>query len=475
MLTVAYCRVSTEEQAAEGWSIEGQAEKLKAYAKLRDLGPVTVVEDPGWSGKNMKRPGLTRLLKAIDDGLVAHVLIWRLDRLSRDLADLILMADRFLRSGVSLHSFTEQLDYSSASGRMQFHVLGTFAQFFREQLAENVDMGIQQAIDSGRWTNRPKTGYSMVDGLLVPNHDAPLVRKIFRLRSEGKSFRDIEVDTGIKYSTARAIVLSRIYLGEVQRKGKWSPGLHQALVTVEEWESAQRAHLPGRRRSKDVLAGRVRCGMCGHSAGVQTNQDGKLLYRCWNRGQGCAQPRRSAAGLARAAVLGLGLLGTDAELRSAIRAQLAEPGTAARQREDRAGAASKRTLAQLSRDRKKLLDLFYADSISADLFAQEEKRITASIEALREETLDLSSLEPQDDLSERFEQIAAILGDLDIDGLWTAATDAERRVLVEEMIESIAFFPDHLEIKVSGAPRLNVLPSEVGLKQYQTVGVEGGT
>jgi len=58
MLTVAYCRVSTEELAAEGYSIDGQADKLRAYAELHDLGPVTVIEEPGGSGKNLERPGL---------------------------------------------------------------------------------------------------------------------------------------------------------------------------------------------------------------------------------------------------------------------------------------------------------------------------------------------------------------------------------------------------------------------------------
>jgi site-specific DNA recombinase len=66
MLTLAYCRVSTEEQAEEGYSIDGQADKLRAYATLRDLGEVVVVADPGRSGKDMKRPGLQQLLAAVE-------------------------------------------------------------------------------------------------------------------------------------------------------------------------------------------------------------------------------------------------------------------------------------------------------------------------------------------------------------------------------------------------------------------------
>jgi site-specific DNA recombinase len=92
MLTVAYVRVSTEDQAVEGFSIEGQAEKLRAYATLHDLGEVTVIEDPGWSGKNMERPGLQQLLTMVSQGHVTNVIVWRLDRLSRSLGDLILLA-----------------------------------------------------------------------------------------------------------------------------------------------------------------------------------------------------------------------------------------------------------------------------------------------------------------------------------------------------------------------------------------------
>ena len=75
MLTVAYCRVSTEEQAAEGFSIEGQADKLRAYAELHDLGEVRVIEDPGASGKNLDRPGLQQVLSMIDQGEVEHLLV----------------------------------------------------------------------------------------------------------------------------------------------------------------------------------------------------------------------------------------------------------------------------------------------------------------------------------------------------------------------------------------------------------------
>src|SRR5436309_2824370 len=142
MLNVAYCRVSTEEQAAEGFSIGGQADKLRSYAELHELGPVTVIEDPGWSGKDLERPGLQQLLAMVEQGHVTNVLVWRLDRLSRSLGDLILLADTLGSHAVGLHSFTEKLDLSSATGRMFYNILGAFAQFYREQLVENVRMAM---------------------------------------------------------------------------------------------------------------------------------------------------------------------------------------------------------------------------------------------------------------------------------------------------------------------------------------------
>lgn len=220
MLTLAYCRVSTEEQAQEGFSIEGQTDKLRAYFLLHDLGEVTVLTDPGISGKDMVRPGLQQLLTAVTAGHVSHVLVWKLDRLSRKLQDLLQLRDTFEKHGVALHSVCENLDLSTPSGRWFFSMMGGQAEYYRDALAENVRMGHERAVKEGRWINRPKTGYDLVDGRLVPNVDAALVIECFRLRGEGLGYRAIEERTGVKYSTVKAIVDSRIYRGEVLHRQK---------------------------------------------------------------------------------------------------------------------------------------------------------------------------------------------------------------------------------------------------------------
>ena len=456
VLTVAYCRVSTEEQATEGFSIDGQAEKLRAYASLNDLGEVTVISDPGRSGKDMERAGLQQLLAMVEAGHVSHVLLWRLDRLSRNLGDLIELADSFGRAGVALHSFTEKIDLSSATGRMFYNILGSFAQFYREQLAENVRMGMQQAAREGRWLNRPKTGYDLVNGVLVPNGDAERVREIFKLRAAGVSYQAIEDRTGIRYSTVCSIVDSRIYLGEVLLNGQWFAGKHAPLITSEEFEAAHLGHVPGRRRGRDLLSGRVFCGLCGKRMAVEQNGEGRVMYRCRHRGKGCDQPRRTNKGLHLAARLGLRLLAQDPELQ----------------------AAPAERLAALSERRRKLLELYYSDRISAEGFAEAEARLASDIESARAAAgEDRERSSEREQLLARFEEVAALLQDLDLDTAWDEATDPERRVLVEELVEKVAVFPDHLEVTIAGAPRLNVGLAEVGLggKQSENVGVGGGT
>jgi site-specific DNA recombinase len=463
VLTVAYCRVSTEEQAAEGYSIEGQADKLRAYAELHDLGPVTVIEDPGASGKNLDRPGLQQVLSMIEQGHVAHLLVWRLDRLSRNLGDLILLADTFGKADVALHSFTERLDLSSATGRMFYNVLGSFAQFYREQLAENVVMGMTRAAREGKWINRPKTGYDLIGGELVANGDADTVRRIFELRAEGCSFTEIERRTGVKYSTAKGIIESRIYLGEVVWRGEWFPGQHQAIITEAEWERAQRGWVKGRRRqSRHPLSGVVRCGLCGRVAGVDGNGKGSRFFRCVHRGQGCNQPRRSVKGIERAALLGLSLLGHDDGLQKAIRRQLRK-ATGPGSRRGRGRSATH--AADLQQRRRKLLDLHYKGKISADLFAEQEADLAAQLNTLEAELCDVQQrLEERNEIAQAFEDVARHLADLDIEEIWREATNRERWALASDLLDHIAIYPDHLEVKATGAPRMNVLLSEVGLK-----------
>ena len=241
--TLAYVRVSTEDQVE--FSPDAQAKRCRDLARLRDLGPVTVLADEGWSGKNLERPAMRELLGLIAAGEVGHLLIWRWDRLSRDQGDFSRLVNLFGEHAVIVHSVNEgDLDLGSASGKMQVGVTGVFAQYYRDQIVENTKMGQRQAAERGRWQNHPPTGYDMVNGELVLNEAAPLVQRIFTLRAEGASYQVIADEVGIKYSTVRHICLSRAYLGETLYSGEWLPGLHPPWSMSDSLTRPNAATLP---------------------------------------------------------------------------------------------------------------------------------------------------------------------------------------------------------------------------------------
>lgn len=137
---VSYVRVSTDEQAQEGVSLAAQTASCGHLiaATTGGRGLVEVVEDAGYSGKNLRRPGAERVLDMIDRGAIAGVVVWRLDRLTRSLRDLIDLVERCDRQGVALVSVTEQISTQGPMGRFVLHLLGAVAQLERETTAARV-------------------------------------------------------------------------------------------------------------------------------------------------------------------------------------------------------------------------------------------------------------------------------------------------------------------------------------------------
>ena len=469
--TLAYVRVSTEDQA--DFSPDAQAKRCRDLARLRDLGPVTVLSDPGWSGKNLDRPAMRELLARVEAGQVSHLLVWRIDRLSRDNGDISRLVKLFDQHDVKVHSVNEgDLDLASAAGKMQVGVNGVFAQYYRDQIVENTKMGQLQAAQQGRWQNHAPTGYDMVNGELVPNDKAPIVQRIFALRAQGASFQQIADEVGMKYPTVRFISLNRAYLGEVKYSGEWYPGIHPPLVNESQFNAAQRGHTPGHRHGRHMLSGTVRCGLCGRVANIRYNYRGQGFFRCGGQGQRCAQPARSANGLERATVLGLGVLTGDESLQAAIRHQL----TAHRRAEVPTGPSRASVIASLHKKQRKLLDLHYADQIDAETFATEHRHLASQIKSLTEEVENLEREQAQREIAiDKFDRVAELLASLDVQRIWESATTTERWTLVKDLVDSIYIYPDHLTVQVAGTPPFVIALDEVGLKKGgRTVVSEAG-
>lgn len=167
---VGYVRVSTEEQARSGLSIQAQRERLAAWATAFGHDMVEVVADEGESGKSFDRPGMKRVLQMIDRRQVDGVVAAKLDRLTRSTRDLGDLVARCERKRVALASVSESLDTSTACGRMVVSMIGAVAQWEREATAERTAAALDAKRKQGkRYCGKAPFGFSFNEGTMQEN------------------------------------------------------------------------------------------------------------------------------------------------------------------------------------------------------------------------------------------------------------------------------------------------------------------
>jgi len=150
MKTAIYVRVSTDEQAEEGYSIEAQKRKLLAYIESQDWTLFDIFIDDGYSAKDLERPEMKRLLNCITDNMVDVVLVYRLDRLTRSASDCDKLLKMFEEHNVKFQSSTESFETRTAAGRLFIRLIADLAQWERETIAERVRFGMEQKVREGK-------------------------------------------------------------------------------------------------------------------------------------------------------------------------------------------------------------------------------------------------------------------------------------------------------------------------------------
>jgi site-specific DNA recombinase len=143
MRAIGYIRVSTDNQADKGCSLEAQREKIRAMAVVQGTEVADLIVDAGESAKNLKRPGMERVLKLVQAGEVDKVIAAKLDRLTRSARDLADLLEIFQRKGVSLVSVAESLDTGSAAGRLVLNIMVSVSQWEREAIGERTRDALQ--------------------------------------------------------------------------------------------------------------------------------------------------------------------------------------------------------------------------------------------------------------------------------------------------------------------------------------------
>ena len=189
---IGYTRVSSEEQAKEGISLDAQEHKIKAYAEVLDFDLVSVVRDEGKSGKNLLRKGLQTILMRIEKGEVDTVIVYKLDRLSRRTLDNLSLIDQFDHAGIAFHSIQEKIDTKTAMGRFFLTIIAAYAQMERELIVERTRDALAYKKTKGEVYGEIPYGYHRVKGKLVEDkEEQKIIRYIRNLRTRGHSFREI--------------------------------------------------------------------------------------------------------------------------------------------------------------------------------------------------------------------------------------------------------------------------------------------
>ena len=178
MRVALYPRVSTQEQAKEGYSIGEQIERLTDYCKAMRWEVYKIYTDPGYSGGNTDRPGLQEMIKDVEAGLIDKVVVYKLDRLSRSQLDTLYLIEKvFLANGTDFVSMSENFDTSTPFGRAMIGILAVFAQLEREQIKERMGMGKEDALDAGKLC--PAGRQRHLGGLAaVDEHRPPLMADV---------------------------------------------------------------------------------------------------------------------------------------------------------------------------------------------------------------------------------------------------------------------------------------------------------
>ncbi|MBP0440183.1 recombinase family protein [Tianweitania sediminis] len=249
-----YTRKSSEEGLEQEFnSLHAQREACESYiASQRSEGWVLVrdhYDDGGISGGTLERPSLQRLVADIEDGLVDVVVVYKIDRLSRSLADFAKLVDVFDRNGVTFVSVTQSFNTTTSMGRLTLNILLSFAQFEREVTAERIRDKVAASRKKGMWMGGvPPFGYRVENRkLLVDEESAANVRWIFERFLEIGSCTELAREVGTRgMCTPRGnridkkyiyrMLSNRAYIGEAVHKGDSYPGEHDAIIDREMWD-----------------------------------------------------------------------------------------------------------------------------------------------------------------------------------------------------------------------------------------------
>ena len=310
-----YLRVSTQEQAKEGYSIGEQENRLRKYCEAMGWEIYKIYVDPGFSGGDTDRPGLKDMIRDVESGEVDKVVVYKLDRLSRSQLDTLYLIEKiFLAHGADFVSMSENFDTSTPFGRAMIGILAVFAQLEREQIKERMGMGKEARAKEGKWHggSTEPIGYDYdpaTELLNINDYEVMQLLELSELFLKGTPLRTIEnifKEKGYTHKhgtwdpkTMRRVLRNKVYIGYIKHNDDWYPGLQPRIFTDETFYKIQKIldhraeHFkllgvkPGAQTT--YLGGLLHCKKCGARYAKQENgrrKEGKprtYWYMCYSR------------------------------------------------------------------------------------------------------------------------------------------------------------------------------------------------
>ena len=304
-----YTRVSTIEQSEEGYSIDEQERLLRSWAEKNNYEVYKCYSDRGISGKDIKnRPALKELLKDAEEKKFDMVISWKINRISRKLADVLKIVDILEKNDITFKSYSEPFETDTPAGKMQFQMMALIGEFERGTIAQNVKMGMCAKAKAGEWCGGRVLGYDLVpvenqEGtkrrktkLTINEIEARSVRLIFNEYSNGKGYKAItnqlnklgyKTKKGNNFSVGsiREILTNPVYIGKVRYnvRQNWSEkrrrninanpiitdGIHEPIIDEGLWDKVQaimesKKGKPARIYDGEYpLTGILKCPKCG--------------------------------------------------------------------------------------------------------------------------------------------------------------------------------------------------------------------
>ncbi|HDR7391235.1 TPA: recombinase family protein [Bacillus toyonensis] len=440
-----YIRVSTQDQV-ENYSIEVQRERIRAFCKAKNWDVYDEYIDGGYSGSNLERPSIKKLLNDLKN--IDVVVVYKLDRLSRSQRDTLeLIEEHFLKSNVDFVSITETLDTSTPFGKAMIGILSVFAQLERETIAERMRMGHIKRAENGLRGNGgdyDPSGYTRENGyLIIKTDEAKHIKRVFDLYEQYHSItrvQEILKEEGYpiwRFRRYRDILSNILYIGRVTFAGKEYEGQHEPIISSEQFKRVQvllerhKGH-NAHKAKQSLLSGLITCSCCGenyvaYSTGKSKDVESKRYYYYICRAkrfpaeyeERCMNKTWSRKKLEEVVI---------SELKS-----LTEEKKQTHKKEKKINYA--KLIKDIDKKMERLLDLFMnTTNISRNLLEQQMEKLN-----LEKEKLLLKQQRSEESLSHEVTLTA-------IDDLFETLEFKEKQIIINNFIEQIYINNENVEI-----------------------------